>query len=138
MTCAKQRVRVTLTHPDGRQWIGENRCRNPQATCPRAPGEDYTKCRTVCDQVGHAELDALQQAGEHARGCIASLEGHSYYCMPCQHSLFAAGVVALNAPPQGACVYPRCDCRVNLHTEGGCKRNASRAPGAPVRQEGQR
>jgi deoxycytidylate deaminase len=98
MTCAKARVFVTLTHPDGRRWTGENRCRNPQQTCPRGQGEDYTKCRTVCDQVGHAELDALAAAGDGARSCTASLHGHTYYCMPCQHALFAAGVVALLAP----------------------------------------
>jgi hypothetical protein len=102
MTCAKTRVRVTLTHPDGRSWTGENRCRNPQAVCPRLPGEGYDKCRTVCDQVGHAERDALQLAGEHAHGCTASLDGHTYYCMECQHALFAAGVVALRPPSDEA------------------------------------
>lgn len=95
MTCAKQRVTCTLTHPDGREWIGENLCRNPQPVCPRAPGEDYTKCRTVCDQVGHAEPVALAQAGDNARGCTATLRGHTYFCQSCQHSLFDAGVVAL-------------------------------------------
>lgn len=95
MTCAKTRVRVTLTHPDGRSWAGENWCRNPQPVCPR---EGYDKCKTICDQVGHAEEDALRVAGEHARGCTASLDGHTYYCMPCQHKLYAAGVVALAAP----------------------------------------
>jgi deoxycytidylate deaminase len=98
MTCAKARVFVTLTHPDGRSWVGENRCGNPQTVCPRASGEDYTKCKTICSQVGHAEEDALQLAGEHANGCSASIRGHTYYCMHCQHAMFAAGVVALLAP----------------------------------------
>lgn len=98
MTCAKTRVFVTLTHPDGRTWTGENHCRNPQPVCPRLPGEDYTKCRTVCDQVGHAEVVALQLAGAEAAGCTASVRNHTYYCMPCQHALFAAGVTSLARP----------------------------------------
>lgn len=95
MTCAKTRVTCTLTHPDGRFWIGENWCKKPQARCPRNPGEDYTKCKTVCEQGGHAELDALRMAGKNAAGTTAVLRGHTYFCMDCQHALFGAGVVAL-------------------------------------------
>jgi hypothetical protein len=100
MTCAKTQVFVTLTHPDGRSWTGTNWCRNPQAVCPREPGEDYTKCKTICDQFGHAELDALRLAGDAAAGCMASLHNHTYYCMACQHAMFAAGVAALSQPPR--------------------------------------
>ncbi len=99
MTCAKTRVRVTLTHPDGREWVGANWCAKPQATCPREPGEGYEKCKTVCGQFGHAELDALRLAGPDALGTTATLEGHSYYCQSCQEALFAAGVVALTRRP---------------------------------------
>lgn len=120
MTCAKVRVRATLTHPDGRSWTGENRCRNPQAVCPRLPGEGYEKCRTICDQVGHAELDALALAGEHARGCTASLEGHTYYCMQCQHAFFAAGVVALRAPGASGVALPQATTPAPTHDYPAC------------------
>lgn len=98
MTCAKQRVRCVLTTPDGQTFEGTNDCANPQRVCPRTPGEDYTKCRTVCRQHGHAETDALNAAGDRAIGATAQLVGHSYYCAECQHALFAAGVTALLAP----------------------------------------
>lgn len=95
MTCAKARVFLTLIHPDGRSWTGENWCNNPQAVCPRAPGEDYTKCKTICEQSGHAEIDALRLAGADAKGCTAHLKNHTYFCQPCQHALFDAGVASL-------------------------------------------
>lgn len=94
--CAKVTTRLTLIAPDGTRFVGTNYCRNPQSVCPRAPGEDYTKCQTICDQVGHAEVVAVQLAGEKARGAHAYLEGHTYACMDCQHALFGAGVAALS------------------------------------------
>lgn len=92
MTCAKARVFLTLTNPDGRSWTGENWCNNPQEVCPRSPGEDYTKCKTICKQTGHAELDALRLAGDGAEGATAILKGHTYACRECQEAMFGAGV----------------------------------------------
>lgn len=94
--CAKVTTRCTLVTTTGERIVGENVCRNPQAKCPRLPGEDYTKCRTICDQVGHAEVVAVMNAGEKARGAKAFLEGHTYACMNCQHALFGAGVESLS------------------------------------------
>lgn len=99
MTCAKATVRCTLVTPDGQQFVGTNWCANPQATCPRSPGEDYTKCKTICRQQGHAEVDAVAEAGAAAKGAHAYLEGHTYACMDCQHALFGAGVIALTVGP---------------------------------------
>ena len=95
MTCAKKRVVVYLHSKDGRVFVGENACRRPQAVCPRVPGEGYEKCRTVCDQIGHAEVVALAQAGAAAHGATALLVGHHHYCRACQEALFAAGVKSL-------------------------------------------
>lgn len=81
--------------PDGQTFIGENWCANPQPVCPREPGEDYTKCVTICQQEGHAESVAVRLAGELARGGYALLRGHSYACQSCQEKLFAAGVLWL-------------------------------------------
>lgn len=95
MTCAKRRVQCVIVTEDGKSFVGENDCSNPQNICPRAPGEDYTKCRTICQQTGHAEVNALRAAGPEARGALAVLIGHSHYCAACQIELFRAGVTAL-------------------------------------------
>lgn len=99
--CAKVVVTCTLVMPDGARVVGTNYCRNPQDVCPRVPGEDYIKCRTICDQPGHAEIIALSRAAWNARGAHAYVEGNTYLCRPCQEALFGAGVVAVSigAPP---------------------------------------
>lgn len=79
----------------GETFTGTNDCRNPQPSCPRLPGEGYEKCKTICDQEGHAEEIALKAAGDKAKGAIASLEGIGHYCKNCQIKLFAAGVISL-------------------------------------------
>lgn len=93
--CAKVIVICTITDSSGISYVGTNWCETPQAVCPRAPGEDYTKCKTICNQQGHAELDALKKAGIYARGSTATLHGHTHYCRDCQESLFKAGVTSL-------------------------------------------
>jgi hypothetical protein len=93
--CAKTVVRCTLITKSGERIIGENRCLNPQTVCPRLPGEDYTKCVTVCKQIGHAEQVAVLLAGPKARGAEAFLEGHTYACQDCQRALTEAGVASL-------------------------------------------
>jgi deoxycytidylate deaminase len=83
--------------------LGTNGCDKPQAVCPRAPGEDYTKCRTVCEQAGHAEMQAvrnLRDAGLYpAVGAHAYVSGHYWICEPCGRALRDAGVtsVTINA-----------------------------------------
>lgn len=103
--CAKTTVRCTLVTPASERIVGTNHCENPQLACPRAPGEGYEKCTSVCRQVGHAEVIAVNLAGEaRARGARAYLEGHTYACMACQHALFDAGVISfsIGAPPGDA------------------------------------
>lgn len=103
--CAKTVVECVITTPKGWKVTGRNDCMNPQTTCPRAPGEDYTKCKTVCQQVGHAEEDALEQAryaGIDLNGASAMVRGHTYFCMPCQHALFKAGVAWLTVAKKPA------------------------------------
>ena len=94
--CAKATVRCTLVTADGQHIVGENWCDNPQRVCPRLPGEDYAKCRTVCRQQGHAEQVAVRLAGRLAVGAHAYLTGHTYACQSCQESMFGAGVIALS------------------------------------------
>jgi deoxycytidylate deaminase len=96
MTCAKQPVFCKLVFADGDYVVGTNGCTNPQLKCPREPGEDYTKCKTICGQGGHAEISALQLAGDRAKGAGAYLAGHTYACKECQEALFGAGVAFLS------------------------------------------
>jgi hypothetical protein len=100
--CAKTTVRCTLVTAAGEHIVGENWCANPQPVCPREPGEGYEKCKTVCQQEGHAETVVVRLAGPKAHGARAYLTGHTYACMDCQHAMFAAGVAAFgigNPPP---------------------------------------
>jgi hypothetical protein len=101
--CAKTRVRCTIVAPDGRRWVGENLCASPQPMCPRLPGEDYAKCRSVCAQIGHAEVVAAILAGSSAIGGVAYIEGHTYACESCKAALALIGVtdVRIQLPPRG-------------------------------------
>lgn len=100
--CAKRVVTCTLVTAAGERIIGKNWCNNPQNNCPRTPYEDYTKCKTICQQWGHAEAVALVIAGERAMGAAAFIEGHTHACQSCQESLFSAGVKAMTIgkPPK--------------------------------------
>lgn len=90
--CAKTQVRCTLTAPLGETVVGENVCLNPQPRCPRAPGEGYEKCKTVCQQIGHAEEVAVAAAGPLAKRAEAVIEGHTHVCGDCLKTLREAGV----------------------------------------------
>lgn len=90
--CAKRRVTCVIFTNDDERFEGENDCANPQVTCPRQPREGYEKCKTICQQAGHAELEALKAAGEKARGADALLYGHYWVCEPCGAAMRAAGI----------------------------------------------
>lgn len=91
MTCAKRYVRCEIVTPDGEKFMGTNVCANPQRYCPRQPGEDYEKCKSVCQQHGHAEIIALSRAKEKARGAIAWIN-HDAICGDCLRALAEAGI----------------------------------------------
>lgn len=99
--CAKARVKCTIVTEEGYRFVGENACRNPQHVCPREPGEDYTKCRLICEQDGHAEIMALAKAREWAVGATAYVE-FKRVCDACAYALTKAGVrhVVLGPPPE--------------------------------------
>jgi deoxycytidylate deaminase len=93
--CAKRKVRCTIITADGRTFVGENSCLNPQQTCPRRDDEGYEKCATVCQQLGHAEVNALTMlmlAGADGKGGTAFIQGHHRACSPCQEALKASGI----------------------------------------------
>ncbi len=90
--CAKRRVICEIHAPNGSVFFGENICANAQDVCPRAPGEGYEKCASVCQQAQHAEIEALMAAGSAASGSTAHIYGHYYICEPCGRALREAGV----------------------------------------------
>lgn len=104
MTCAKQRVKAVLVATNGRTFIGENLCANPQSVCPRdaqgfKSGEGYHLCKDVCEQGGHAEEQAIALAGELAIGSTLTVLGHTYACDNCKQIAAAAGVVRVEVLP---------------------------------------
>lgn len=96
--CAKRRVQAVLTTPEGKQYAGENICTTPQAVCPREEGEGYEKCKTICGQLHHAEIQCLMQAGAEAHGGTIVVNYH-YCCKDCTRALDAAGVIAITLVP---------------------------------------
>lgn len=67
MTCAKRVVTCTIVSASGERFIGRNDCANPQRECPRHGNDDYTKCKTICQQEGHAEVIAINLAGHQRK-----------------------------------------------------------------------
>lgn len=97
--CAKRQTICVITTAGGTKFRGANDCANPQAVCPRLPGEGYEKCQSICQQAGHAEAEAIKTAGEHAKGARAELWGHYYICEPCGRALREAGITSLTIYP---------------------------------------
>ncbi len=96
--CVKQTVTATIITLDDTRFVGTNYCRRPQAACPRADmpsGTGYELCRSVCDQPAHAEINALNAAGEKAIGATLYLEGHTYACAPCIDACNRAGIAEI-------------------------------------------
>lgn len=98
--CAKQSV-VALVVTDGENYAGTNRCANPQNVCPRdvagmQSGEGYHLCKDICQQVSHAEVDAICNAGKYkASDATIFLTGHSYACTDCKSAINNAEIKEL-------------------------------------------
>lgn len=93
--CAKRQVRCVIVTLDGVEHSGANNCRNSQVACPREPWEDYEKCRSICEQEGHAEIVALRiarQRGADLKGATAWVSGHHSVCSYCGEALKSAGL----------------------------------------------
>ena len=100
MTCAKKRVLCALYDAAGMLIsIGRNSCDNPQEVCPREPGEDYTKCSTVCEQRGHAEVIALRNAGGYDLFGGKAVITHHRVCEWCERELMQAGIANIELVP---------------------------------------
>lgn len=93
--CAKTTVRCVLINmlTDEVVAVGENVCMTPQETCPRVGDEGYEKCKTVCNQVGHAEEVAAYLIRNNNQPLISYITGHTNYCQNCESILRKVGVV---------------------------------------------
>lgn len=95
MTCAKKTVTCLIMCLNGTGYFGTNDCNNPQTECPRLKGEGYEKCKSVCQQDGHAEEVAVSNAlsdNADLNGAIASISGIDHFCKSCQKKLYANGI----------------------------------------------
>lgn len=105
--CAKQVVTATIVTPGGSRFVGTNHCDNAQLTCPRGgmpSGVGYELCLEICQQSGHAEVNAILASGGAAAGGVLYLEGHTYACDACQTAVAAAGIaeIVIGTPPEAA------------------------------------
>ena len=91
MTCAKQTV-IAIIENNNRMWVGSNWCENPQIKCPRLKDENYEKCKTICKQHIHAEIDACLKASNDANGGTLYLFVHTYCCDNCVEFMVDYGI----------------------------------------------
>jgi len=96
MTCAKAHVRAVLIPVgNGPRFTGTNACRNPQRVCPRIEAghgrNEYSLCSLICQQEGHAEIQALKAAGPWAVGSTVFVNHHRV-CRDCSEAMERAGV----------------------------------------------
>lgn len=94
MTCAKAVVKARLVTASGQVFEGENAVIKPQAQCPRAEGEGYDKCISVCGQLGHAEVMAIVAARDaevELRGAHM-IVGYHHVCEDCQSVMRSFGI----------------------------------------------
>lgn len=106
--CAKKVVTATVVAPDGRQWQSSNYCMNPQEECPRGSlprGVGYDMCKDICQQHGHAEIEAMVYAakdGVSLNGAVIYLEGIGYACSRCETTASFTGIkeIIVGTPPQ--------------------------------------
>lgn len=74
-------------------FFGSNWGRVKPLECPRDDGEGYEKCKSICHQSSHAEVDAIANAGDvDLTGATAYLTGHTRICDDCLKALKDAGI----------------------------------------------
>jgi len=82
LRCAKQEV-IAIIVDGEKSYIGSNWCKKPQKVCPRKDGEDYSECKSICNQDNHAEIDALNKVKGKLKNPILYIIGHSRICKDC-------------------------------------------------------
>lgn len=101
--CVRRVVTATIITPSGQRFVGRNDCNNAQKVCPRGDmptGMGYELCRDICQQPGHAEIQALAKAGTtDLTGSTVFIEGHTYVCESCMQALDDRKCVLLEFGP---------------------------------------
>lgn len=97
--CAKRHVVAVVIGKSGRHYVGHNLCLNPQFNCPREIGEDYEKCKSICNQPHHAEPMAILEAGEDAKGGSIIVLNHERICDNCKEAIKEAGIIRATVLP---------------------------------------
>jgi deoxycytidylate deaminase len=93
--CVKQHVTATVVTERGDRFTSTNFCMTPQEVCPRADlptGVGYELCKSVCNQVAHAEANAIRYAGLAAIGATLEVSGHTYACGSCKNAALHGGI----------------------------------------------
>lgn len=101
--CAKAIVEATLISLDGQRFSSTNFALTPKAICPRGdmPADvGYHLCKTVCNQVAHAEVNVLYAAKGHTKGATMYVS-YKRVCEACRQACEDAGVanIILGEPP---------------------------------------
>ena len=89
--CLKQVVKASIYNYNHELLlVAYNYIENDSVTeCPRKDmktGEGYELCASICNQKGHAEIQAVNKAnqlGIDLLDCYLVLEGHTYICDTC-------------------------------------------------------
>lgn len=89
--CAKAHVVAKLVTPDGSEYESSNFCLTPQTECPRElqgykAGEGYHLCKTVCNQIAHAEENVIyfaRKKGANVRNSTIYVD-YSWICDNCK------------------------------------------------------
>lgn len=90
--CSKTEVVAIIT--DGKtRSVGFNYCESPVEKCPRIDGEGYEKCKTICQQPAHAEINALREFKGDKTKAICYINGHTRVCDDCTKALNVIPVV---------------------------------------------
>jgi len=88
--CFKREVTAVIVGRDGRIAVGQNLIYNDDLEeCPRAKGEGYDKCISICNQKGHAEIMAIKKAKERyldMEDANIYLIGHHRICDNCKEA----------------------------------------------------
>lgn len=58
-------------------------------------GIGYELCKSVCQQPTHSEVNAINLAGDAARGAVLHIEGHTYACEACKSVAEQAGIALI-------------------------------------------
>ena len=94
LICAKQDV-VAFIKAGTRVFVGTNWCQVPQKECPRKDlpsGVGYDKCKDICKQNSHAEVEACVKAGKYAEEADMYIIGHTRSCDSCKEFMKKFGI----------------------------------------------